>query len=122
MRGLEAPDLSDSMVKVAFKSLKKKEALKEAPRAVMTLKLLTKARNKLKSLRKRVIWTILTFLFLGSFRGSEILATDSKWYDPMKTMCGDDLKLVPVKALGEDVETIQIASSSQRLKDLSQLR
>ena len=71
------------MVKVALKGLKNKESLNKTPRAVMTLKLLTQARDKLKSLRmsaerKRVIWTILTFLFLGSFRGSELLATDSR--------------------------------------------
>ena len=58
--------------------------------------------------RKRVIWTILTFLFLGSFRGSELLATDSICYDPMKTLCGSDLKLITMNAQGEDVETIQI--------------
>ena len=101
------------MVKTALKGLKNRQALKETPKAVMTLDLLIKARDKLKSLRmsaerKRVIWTILTFLFLGSFRGSELLATDSICYDPMKTLCGSDLKLITMKAQGEDVETIQI--------------
>ena len=51
LRGLEAPALADSIVKVALKGLKNQEALNETPRAVMTLKLLTKARDKLKSLR-----------------------------------------------------------------------
>ena len=79
----------------------------------MTLGLLIQARDKLKSLqifgvRKRVIWKIMTFLFLVSFRGSEILATDSKRYDPAKTLCGEDLKLITVTAQGEDLETIQV--------------
>ena len=74
LRGLEAPALADTMVKAAIKGLKNKESLNETPIAVMTLKLLEKARDKLKNLRlpaerKRVIWSILTLLFLGSFRG-----------------------------------------------------
>ena len=85
----------------------------------MTLGLLIQARDKLKSLkifgvRKQVIWKIMTFLFLGSFRGSEILATDSKRYDPAKTLCGEYLKLINVKAQGEDLETIQVRLKQPR--------
>ena len=40
LQGLEALALSDSMVRTAFKDLKKRKVLKETPRAVMTLDLL----------------------------------------------------------------------------------
>ena len=79
----------------------------------MTLQLLRQARDKLKEIKlpaetKRAVWAAITFLFLGSLRGSEILSTDSKKFDPQKTLCGSDLKLVTVQAQGEDVETIRI--------------
>ena len=48
LRGLTAPALSDTMVQAAIKGLKNKESLVETPRAVMTLQLLAKARDKLK--------------------------------------------------------------------------
>ena len=51
LKGLEASAFSDSMVKAALKRIKNPQAVKETPRAVMTLDLLIKARDKLKSLR-----------------------------------------------------------------------
>ena len=50
----------------------------------------------------------MTFLFLSSLRWSEILSTDSKKFDPQKTLSGGDLKLVTVQAQGEDMEMIRI--------------
>ena len=85
----------------------------DRPRAVMTLDLLSQARAKLNTLhmsadRKRLIWTVMVFMFLGSLRGSELLSTDRVKFDPVKTLCGGDLKLSVVKTQGEAVETIQL--------------
>jgi hypothetical protein len=48
--------------------------------------------------RKTPIWCVMSFLFLRSMRGSEILATDRVKFDPVKTLCGEDLKMTVVKA------------------------
>ena len=79
----------------------------------MTLQLLRKARDKLTEIKlpadtKRAVWAAMTFLFLGSLRGSEILSTDSKKFDLQKTLLGADLKMVTVQAQGEKVETLRI--------------
>ena len=78
LRRLTAPALSDLMAQVAINGLKNRESLVETPRAVMTLQLLRKARDKLTEIKlpadtKRAVWAAMTFLFLGSLRGSEIL-------------------------------------------------
>jgi hypothetical protein len=59
----------------AIKGLKNTASLNETPRAVMTLQLLATARDTLKSLRMSV-----------------------------KRLCGSNLKLITVKAQGEDVQ------------------
>jgi hypothetical protein len=50
----------------------------------------------------------MSFLFLGSMRGSEILAADRVKFDPVKTLCGEDLKLAVVQAQSETMETATI--------------
>ena len=72
--------------------------------------MLKQARDKLKMIKmpadtKRAVWVQM---FVGSLRGSEILSNDSKKFDPQKTLLGADLKMVPVQAQGEAVETIRI--------------
>ena len=120
LRGLECPALEDKVVKAALKGIKNRESLTgDKPRAVMTIKLLAMIRAKLKTIkitadRKRLIWCVCTFLFLGSMRGSEILSTDRVRFDPVKTMCGEDLKLATVQAQGETVETITIRLKSPK--------
>ena len=95
MRGLTAPALSDTMVQAAIKGLKNRESLVETLRAVMTLQLLNQTRDKLKMLKipantKRAVWVVMTFLCVGSLRGSKILSIDSTKFDPQKTLLGAD--------------------------------
>ena len=52
IRGMEAPALSETVVKAALKGLKNIEVIRnDAPRAVMTLELLKKARENLRSMK-----------------------------------------------------------------------
>jgi hypothetical protein len=110
LRGLEAPALADGVIKAALKGVKNRELLvDDRPRTVMTIELLSQGRAKLKLLQmlanwKRLIWTVMSFMFLGS----ELLATYRVKFDPLKSICGEDLKLTVVKAQGESVVTVQI--------------
>jgi hypothetical protein len=114
IRGMEAPALSETVVKAALKGLKNIEVIRnDAPRAVMTLELLKKARENLRGMRmsgerKRLIWTVLVFLFMGSLRASEILGTDPRKFDPSKTLCGADIKIMKVEAQEEQLRVIQL--------------
>ena len=47
----------------------------------------------------------MSFMFLGSMRGSELLATDRVKFDQVKSLCGEDLKLMVVKAQGERLKS-----------------
>ena len=86
----------------AINGVKNRESLvDDRPRAVMTIELLIQAWAKLKLLhmsanRKRLIWTVMSFMFLGSLRGSELLALDRVKFDPLKSLCVEDLKLTVV--------------------------
>ena len=46
--------------------------------------------------RKRLIWCVMSFMFLGSMRGSELLVMDRVKFDLVKTLCGEDLKMTVV--------------------------
>ena len=43
---------------------------------------------------KRMIWSACTILFFGAFRGSEILTSDAKKFDPRFTLCAEDISLL----------------------------
>lgn len=113
MEGLDSKALDDHLVHAAIKGVKNKETLTPTPRAVMTLEKLARCRIALRKLkiashRKKAVWACLVFLFMGSLRGSEILATDKTKYDPLKTLLAKDLKMVSVKTGGETVTTLQL--------------
>jgi hypothetical protein len=114
IRGLDAPALSETVVKAALKGLGNIEVLRDDnPRAVMTLDLMRMARENLRDMRmsgerKRLIWTVLIFLFMGSLRASEILGTDPRKFDPTKTLCGADIKIIKVEAQDEELRVIQL--------------
>ena len=89
IRGLEAPALAEGAIKAALKGLRNRESLGEdSHMAVMTRELMWQAKKfKMSSDRKRTIWSVLCSLFMGSFRGSELLGYDPRKYDPTKTLC-----------------------------------
>jgi hypothetical protein len=90
LRGLEASAWKDKVIKAAMKGVGNKESLvDDKTRAVMTIELLVQARAKLKLLhmsadRKRLIWCVMSFMFLGSMRGSELLVMDRVKFDLVK--------------------------------------
>ena len=93
--------------------MKNKEAMNPVSRAVISLRKMSEAHTNLKKLkistrRKKTIWAALVFLFMGSLRGSEILATEKKKFDPAKTLMGSDIKVVKIKTGTEEVTTLQL--------------
>ena len=60
------------------------------------------------SRKKKVIWTAMIWLFMGSMRGSKILAPNKAKFDPNKTMLAGDVKEVTVKMGKERVNTLQL--------------
>ena len=79
LRGAETSALEDEVVRAAIKGMRNKEAMAPVARAVISLKKMSEAHTNLKKLkistrRKKTIWAALVFLFMGSLRGSEILA------------------------------------------------
>ena len=112
LRGMETSALDDEVVRAAIKGMRNKEAMSPVPRAVISLRKMSGACNNLKKLkissrRKKTIWAALVFLFMGSLRGSEILAPEKK-FDPAKTLMGTDIKVVKIKTGAEEVTTLQL--------------
>ena len=64
----------------------------------MTVDLMRRAREKLRSLRKHLIWVVIFLLFVGSLGASELLGTDPKKFDSSKTLFGGDVKMLNVEA------------------------
>ena len=113
VEGLKSDALEDGVVKAALKGLTNKESLTQTVRPVMTLALLARIRTNLREMgiaghRKQAIWVVANFLFMGSLRGSEILAPEKTKYDPLKTFLARDIKLVQVKTGDETVTTLQL--------------
>ena len=113
VEGLKSDALEDWVVKAALKGLMNKESLKPVVRPVMTLEKLARVRLNLKEMRiaghrKQAVWTVMNFLFMGSLRGSEILAPEKSKYDPLKTFLTRDIKMVKVKMGDETVTTLQL--------------
>ena len=75
----------------------------------MTLDLLKKARETLKLMkmsreRKRMIWCVLVFLFMGSLRAFELLGTDPRYTTeggPAQVEAAKDSKNKPTAACGD---------------------
>ena len=91
----------------------------DIPRAFMTIELLSQAQAKLKLLHiladwKRLIWTVMSLMFLGSLRGSKLLAKDRVKFDPLKSVFGEDLKLAVIKAQGRTRSWLRCRISSMR--------
>ena len=87
LRGADTSALEDEVVRAAIKGMRNKEAMAPVARAVISLKKISEAHTNLKKLkistrRKKTIWAALVFLFMGSLRGSEILAHEKKKFDP----------------------------------------
>ena len=119
MEGYEHKALEDWVVQAAIKGIRNKETLTPTPRAVMTLEKLARARINLRKMkiaphRKQAVWTALVLIFMGSLRGSEILAPDKSKYDPLKTFLARDLKVVEVKMGDETVTTLQLTLKSPK--------
>ena len=92
IRGLDCACLSDNFVKAALRGQVNKESLAEkAPRAVATVKLMRQLRDNLKRHNmgyeeKLLTWVVVTWMLMGSLRGSELLGKDHKSFDPVKTL------------------------------------
>ena len=113
LRGAETNALEDEVVRAAIKGMRNKEAMAPVAGAVISLKKMSEAHTNLKKLkistrRKKTIWAALVFLFMGSLRGSEILAPEKKKFDPAKTLMGSDIKVVKIKTGTEEVTTLQL--------------
>ena len=113
IQGLDCSALKDWIVAAAIRGVKNTESLNLTPRPVMTIDKLGKLRIAIKmmkgpSRKKKVIWTALLWLFMGSMRGSEILAPNKAKFDPNKTMLAGDVKEVTVKMGKERVNTLQL--------------
>ena len=105
--------LQDWIVQAAIKGVRNRESLCLAPRPVMTLEKLKKLRIAIKtmkgpSIKKKLVWTAVVWLFMGSLRGSEILAPNKAKFDPTKTMLHGDVKETVVKMGKEEVTTLQL--------------
>jgi hypothetical protein len=113
LSGADPSALEDEIIQAAVKGMKNRESLTPAPRAVMSLKMMSKAHSNLRKLkitsrRKKTIWATMVFMFMGSLRGSEILAPEKKKFDPAKTLMGGDLKVVKIRTGNEEVTTLQL--------------
>ena len=51
---------------------------------------------------------MLVFFFIRSLRASELLGTDPKKFDPTKTLCRYDVKIMKVDAQGEQLIVVQL--------------
>jgi hypothetical protein len=113
LSGADPSALEDEVLKAAINGMKNRESLTPVARAVMSLKMMSKAYSNLKKLkitsrRKKTIWATMVFMFMGSLRGSEILPPEKKKFDPAKTMMGCELKVVKIKTGSEEVTTLQL--------------
>ena len=119
VEGVKSEALEDWVVRAALRGLRNKESLTPAPRPVMTMELLARAKTNLRKMKmpghkKQACWAALTFLFFGSLRGSEILAPRKDQYDPVKTLLKRDVKLVELNTGKEMVSTIQLTLKSPK--------
>jgi hypothetical protein len=57
---------------------------------------------------KRMLWLMCTWMFLGSFRVSEILGDDKNSYDPVKTLLAQDLERSEPNVNGEKITMLRI--------------
>lgn len=63
---------------------------------------------------KRLLWAVITICFAGGFRIHELLSTQEKYFDPLYTLLGEDIKVKAIKHAGEEIEILQIKLKSQK--------
>ena len=114
VRGVSTEALEDTFIKACFKGAINKDSLKQKePEAVIDVARMREIRNWLKNQsmsyqKKRLLWCVCTFLFMGSLRLSEILRHRSKEYDPTKCMLSQDLKRIKVRFDGVETTIVQL--------------
>ena len=113
VRGLDSSALQDWIVQAALKGVRNRESLCPTPRPVITMEKLKSLRIAIKAMKgpstkKKVVWAAAIWLFMGSMRGSEILAPTKARFDPNKTMLQGDVKEMVVKMGEERVTTLQL--------------
>ena len=112
MKGADPPKLRSNIIQLALKGKKNLEARQDKQTNQPTRKpitpdilLLIKARlseSLLKTVDKRLIWTVCTNAFFGAFRGAELLCQSEATFDPDYTLMAEDIVMI-----GNPEEVIQ---------------
>jgi hypothetical protein len=123
--GYNEPGLREPIVKLVLKGQANLERVEALIRGNVGKLPVTKKMMKLVKVRlvkmdwpieeKRLIWSVMTTSWNGSFRIHEILSRTKNTYDPQTTLLWKDLKLSRVRVDGEMVESMSVHVKSPRI-------
>ena len=114
MKGLDCGNLEHGMISTFLKGAKNLEMVSTHDvKSVVTLEVMGKIWERIKNTKlslddKRLLWAIITMLFMGSLRPSEALCTHKLEYDEAKTLTWRDVKVVETEMDGEKVKFLQL--------------
>ena len=120
VKGLDSSIMEHSLVDTVLRGAKNLESIlpKEA-KSVVTLSIMEKIWTRIKGTclpmdDKRLLWAVITMLFMGSLRPSEALCIHTLRYDEAKTLTWNDIKLVDTRMDGERVDFLQLKLKSPK--------
>ena len=81
--------------------------IQKEPEAIIDVSKMRQIKDWLKNWnmpyeKKRLLWCVFTFMFLGSLRPSKILSHRSQEFDPTKCLLTKDLKWLKARVDGQE--------------------
>ena len=128
-RGFFEPWIRPEIVKLCIRGAKHRDQIVKrlagkAGKHAMTPQLMWKLKQQLNRAaltlqRKRIIWATATICFAGSLRIHELLARETRRFDPSSTMLASHIKLKRVELEGRRAEILQVFLAHPKEEKLS---
>ena len=120
VQGMDSSAMEHTLVSTVLKGAKNLESMEsKETKGVVTLGVMEKIWTRIKSTEltmddKRLIWAVVTLLFMGSLRPSEALCIHKLEYDEAKTLTWGDIKLIDTDMDGKKVKVLQLKLKSPK--------